>query len=177
MFAERLEAVLPQDVRIHRFREPDETNLAALTVKLATAMGILTLRHQHMAPTSVRDDRELFKFRVGRGKRGQLLVVLNESSAYDQWSEMGACTRPEVRVLYISSQHLTGSEIAADDPNMSSVLCNLGYDAVGYRVYLRAVSSSRLEIAVGPPGGRPDEDAPRFAVDLNSASCEAVNVD
>lgn len=177
VFAERLEAVLPRDVRIHRFREPDETNLAAPTVKLATAMGILTLRHQHMAPTSVRDDRELFKFRVGRGKRGQLLVVLNESSAYDQWSEMGACTRPEVRVLYISSQHLTGSEIAADDPNMSSVLCNLGYDAVGYRVYLRAVSSSRLEIAVGPPGGRPDEDAPRFAVDLNSASCEAVNVD
>ncbi|MBI4701642.1 MAG: hypothetical protein HY744_10880 [Deltaproteobacteria bacterium] len=53
-------------------------------------------------------------------------------------------------------------------------MCPLGYDAVGYRVYLRAVAGGRIEIAVGPPGGRPDEDGPSWLIDLASGAIEVV---
>jgi hypothetical protein len=174
VLAERLASVLPQGVRIHCFREPDETNIAAPTVKLATALGILTLRNQQMSPTSVSDDRSSFKFRVGRGKRGKMLVVLDASTVYDQWCELGACTRPEVSVLYLPTEASASIDIDIDASGVRSVLCNLGYDAVGYRVYLRAVSGSRVEVSVGPPGGRPDDDAPRFALDLVAGTCQRI---
>ena len=170
---ERLQAVLPQGVRIHRFREPDDTNLAAPTVKLATALGILTLRYQPMAPTAVSDDRATFKYLVGRNKRGKLLTVLDPDSGYDIWRELGACNRPEVTVLY--SDQTTNPQLPADHSSIRDVVCNLGYDAVGYRIYLRAVSGSRVEVSVGPRGGRPDEDAPSWGIDLISGAAEPLS--
>ncbi|MEM6789357.1 MAG: hypothetical protein AAF715_17685 [Myxococcota bacterium] len=166
---ERLEAVLPPQVRIHRFREPDATNVAAPTVKLATALGILALRYQPLARAEVTDDRVGFPFRVGRAKRGKLFSVLDESVGYDVWRELGACTRPDVTVLYTASVDAS-SELTADDPSIQSVTCGLGYDAVGYRVYLRATDDHHVEVSVGPPGGRPAEDAPRWTIDLASGT-------
>ena len=66
-------------------------------------------------------------------------------------------------------------ELSSDDPTITSVTCNLGYDAVGYRVYLRAVGGARVEVSVGPPGGRPDDDAPIWAVDLAGGSSEPMS--
>jgi hypothetical protein len=168
---ERLEAVLPSVVRVHKFREPDATNLGAPTVKLATALGILALRYQPLAPTAVQDDRSGFGYRVGRAKRGTLLTVLDEACGYDVWHELGPCTRPDVAVLYTSA-YSGDVAVPADDPAVRSVTCQLGYDAVGYRVYLRAVGATRVELAVGPPGGRPDEGGPSWLIDLASGTSE-----
>jgi hypothetical protein len=172
MFQEALEAALPKSVRIHRFREPDDTNLAAPTVKLATALGILALRYQPVAPTEVQDDRTSFHYRVGRNKRGKLHTVLDASTGYDVWRELGACTRPEVTLLYTTGD--ASAEMSADDPSVRSVTCTLGYDAVGYRVYTRAVGGDRVEVSVGPPGGRPDESAPLWAVDLSAGTAQPL---
>jgi hypothetical protein len=169
---ERLDAVLPQGVRVHKFREPDHTNLAAPTVKLATALGILALRYQPMAPASVSDERAAFKYRVGRARQGKLHAVLDSSAGYDVWREMGACTKPEITVLYAAGD---GPELNADDPNVQRVNLDLGYDAVGYRLYLRPVGGSRIELSIGPPGGRPDADAPCWGIDLAVGSVEAVS--
>ncbi|MBW2527204.1 MAG: hypothetical protein JRI23_23685 [Deltaproteobacteria bacterium] len=170
---ERLQAVLPQGVRLHRFKEPDHTNLAAPTVKLATALGILTLRYQQMGPTAVSDDRATFRWVVGRARRGALLSVLDSSVGYDIWRELGACTRPEVSVLYASAE--PGAEsLAADDPRVQRAACELGYDAVGYRVYVRAVGGTRVEVSFGPPGGRPDDDAACWEVDLEHGTARPV---
>ncbi len=171
---ERLEAVLPEGVRVHKFREPDHTNLSAPTVKLATALGMLTLRYQNMSPSAVSDDRTGFSFLVGRAKRGKLFTVLDPSAGYDVWRELGACTRPEVTVLYASADQ-GSTDMAADHPSIQRVVCSLGYDAVGYRVYMRAVGGSRVEVSVGPPGGRPDEDAPCWAVNLSDCTAEPMS--
>lgn len=172
-FQERLAAVLPQGVRIHKFREPDETNVAAPTVKLATSLGILSMRYHPVAPAEVNDDRASFNYRVGRAKRGKLLTVLDASVGYDVWREMGACTKPEVTVLYADVEG--GPDMDADDQRIVRVTCSLGYDAVGYRVYMRAVGGTRVEVSVGPPGGRPGDDAMIWAVDLASATAEPVS--
>jgi len=169
---ERLEAVLPSSVKVHKFREADHTNLSAPTVKIATALGILTLRQQHMGPTQVSDDRSSFKFRVGRAKRGVMFTVLDGSTGYDAWRELGACTRPDVTVLYTESTK--SGDLATEDPEIRRVVCSLGYDAVGYRVYMRAVAGARVEVSVGPPGGRPDEDAPLWELDLEAGTAAAV---
>lgn len=169
---ERLEAVLPAGVRLHRFREADD-NLVAPTVKLATALGILTLRHHHMGPSKVKDDRANFGYRVGRAKQGKLLAVIDSSTGYDAWRELGACTRPDVTVLY--TDVTKAGDVPTDDPSIRRVVCTLGYDAVGYRVYMRAVAGTRVEVSVGPPGGRPDEDAPMWGIDLEAGSAEPVS--
>jgi hypothetical protein len=170
---ERLDAVLPEGTRIHKFREPDETNVAAPTVKLATSLGILSMRHSPVAPAEVVDDRSSFNYRVGRAKRGKLLTVLDDTIGYDVWREMGACTKPDVTVLYAEKEG--GPDMDADDQRIVRVTCSLGYDAVGYRVYMRAVGGTRVEVSVGPPGGRPSEDAAIWAVDLASATAEPVS--
>lgn len=169
---ERLEAVLPEGVRIHRFREPDATNVAAPTVKLATGLGILALRYQPLARAEVSDDRAGFKYRVGRAKRGKLYSVIDETVGYDVWRELGACTRPEVTVIYTANE---GEEMKADDPSIQSVTCGLGYDAVGYRIYLRATDDNHVEVSVGPPGGRPDDDAPCWSIDLTVGSAQPLS--
>jgi len=164
---ERLQAVLPQGVRVHRFKEPDETNLAAPTVKLASALGILTLRYEQMAPTAVCDQRTAFSYVVGRSRRGKLLPVIDATVGYDVWRELGPCTKPDTSVLYAEvGAAAAGMEVDETDPRVRVVQCMLGYDAVGYRVYVRAVHGTRLEVSFGPPGGRPDEDAPVWGIDL-----------
>ncbi len=165
LLQERLEAILPQGVRSHKFREPDETNLSAPTVKLATALGILTLRYQPLAPSAVSDDRAGFGWRIGRSKQGKLLTVLDESCGYDAWRELGACTRPEVTVLYVPV-HEARDDMSVDEPQVRRITCDVGYDAVGYRIYLRAVGLAHVELSIGPPGGRPDDDAPTWGLEL-----------
>ncbi len=170
---ERLNAILPNGVHIHRFREPDETNLAAPTVKLSTALGILALRFQPLAPAAVSDDRDKFSYWVGRAKRGGFYRVLDGDVGYDVWRELGPCTRPDVPVLFLPAN----SGIAdppADHPAIRRVVCQLGYDAVGYRVYVRATSPQRLEVSSGPPGGRPDEDGVCWEVSLEACRAQAV---
>lgn len=172
LFQEGLEAALPKGVRIHKFREPDSTNMAAPTVKLAPALGILALRFQPVAPSAVHDNRTAFHYRVGRAKRGKLHAVLDGSTGFDVWRELGACTRPEVTVLYTSAD--ASPDMSADDPAVQSVTCTLGYDAVGYRIYMRAVGGSRVELSVGPPGGRPGEDAPHWSLDLAAGTAQVL---
>jgi hypothetical protein len=170
---ERLEAALPKEARLHKFREPDDTNLSRPTVKLATAFGILVQRFSPLAQAEVVDDRAGFAYRVGRAKRGKLLTVIDGDVGFDVWREMGACTRPEVTVLYTAADG--GADIDSEDPAVTTVTCNLGYDAVGYRVYLRAVGGNRVEVSVGPPGGRPDDEAQTWSIDLASASAEPMS--
>lgn len=171
---ERLQAVLPQGVRIHKYKEPDETNLAAPTVKLSVALGILTLRYEQMAPTAVCDQRSSFEYVVGRARRGKLFGVIDATVGYDVWRELGACTRPEVTVLHAKVGAPPAAELDETDARVVSTVCTLGYDAVGYRVYVRAVSSTRLEVSFGPPGGRPDEDAPVWGIDLAHGTAQPL---
>jgi hypothetical protein len=173
LFQQGLEAAMPKGVRFHKFREPGETNMAAPTVKLATALGILALRFQPVVPTAVHDRRTGFGYRVGRAKRGKLHAVIDATTGYDVWQELGACTRPEITVLYTASD--AAPDVSADDPAVRSLSCTLGYDAVGYRIYMRAVSANRVEISVGPPGGRPSDNAPHWALDLASATVQPLS--
>jgi len=169
---ERLEAAFPAGTQVHKFREPDDTNLARPTVKLATALGMLQCRYHPLAPSEVSDDRAHFSYRVGRAKRGKLHAVLDDTTGYDVWRELGACTRPQVTLLYAG---VGPAELAADDPGITRVDCELGYDAVGYRIYLRAVSGSCVEVSFGPPGGRPGSDAVSWTVDLAAATAEPLS--
>jgi hypothetical protein len=173
-FQERIEAILPPGVRVHKFREPDETNLAAPTVKLATALGILALRYQPLAPTAVSDDRDAFSWLIGRAKQGKFLTVLDHSGGYDAWRELGPCTRPEVTVLYVPL-NAARDDMSGDDPVVRKIICNVGYDAVGYRIYLRAVGLQHVELSIGPPGGRPDDDAPTWGLELSQGSVVPVS--
>jgi hypothetical protein len=165
-FQEKFEAALPPGVKVHKFREPDETNLKAPTVKLATAHGILALRYQPLQPTSVKDERTAFGWRVGRNKQGKLLAALDETTGYDVWRELGPCTRAEVQVLYAPVDPSL-VEMPADAPGVRSLTCDVGYDAVGYRLYVRAVGLSHVELSLGPPGGRPDDAAPTWGLELS----------
>lgn len=99
--------------------------------------------------------------------------MLDETTGYDVWREMGACTKPDVTVLYADKEG--GPDMNADDQRIVRVTCSLGYDAVGYRVYMRAVGGTRVEVSVGPPGGRPSDDAAIWAVDLASATATQVS--
>jgi hypothetical protein len=171
---DRIQAVLPQGVRVHRFKEPDETNLAAPTVKLSVALGILTLRYEQMAPTAVSDQRSTFRYVVGRSRRGKILSVIDSRVGYDVWRELGACTRPEVTVLYADVGEAPSQELEETDPRIRNVVCTLGYDAVGYRIYVRALAGTKLEVSFGPPGGRPDEDAPVWGIDLAHGTAQPV---
>jgi hypothetical protein len=162
---ERIEAALPPAVRVHKFREPDGTNIDAPTVKLATAHGILALRYHPLQPATVKDDRAAFGWRVGRVKQGKLIAALDESSGYDAWRELGPCTRSEVQVAYVAREH-AHPEMAGDDPAVRTVNCDVGFDAVGYRIYVRPVGLSHVELSIGPPGGRPDDAAATWGLEL-----------
>ena len=163
---EMLTKALPSNVRIHKFREPDRTNLSAPTVKTAVAMGALAMRHDRIGVTRRSEQRDAFRYRVGRPRHGQLADVLDPSLEYDAWREMQRATKPTVDVLFMRADY--DGEVAADDPRVMRVECDLGPDAVGRSVYLRAVGTHRVEIATGSPGEEPQSGEPRMAIDLQT---------
>jgi hypothetical protein len=163
---------LPSQVRVHRYREPDRTNLTAPTVKTATVLGALALRFEKIGVTARTEKRDAFRYRVGRARHGQLADVLDPSVDYDAWREMGPCTKPLVDVLFMKADD--DGEVAADDPRVMRVECDLGPDAVGKRVYLRAVGTHRVEVTVGPPGEEPDGTEPKCAVELSTGMTFAL---
>ncbi|NUQ79243.1 MAG: hypothetical protein HUU21_37515, partial [Polyangiaceae bacterium] len=118
------------------------------------------------------EKRDAFKFRVGRNRHGQLADALDPSVDYDTWREMGACTKPDVEVLFMPAED--DGEVAADDPRVKRVTCSFGTSAVGRRVYVRAIAPSRVEVSVGPPGGEPEKSALRWGVDLTAAKAEPL---
>ena len=157
---------LPANVRVHKFREPDRSNLSAPTVKTTTALGALSLRLDRIGVTRRAEKRDAFRYRVGRARHGQLADVLEPSVEYDSWREVGACTKPIVDVLFMRADY--DGEVAADDPRVMRVECDLGPDAVGRRLFFRAVGTHRIEVSVGMPGEEPTPDAPRYAVELQT---------
>lgn len=163
-----LEKALPGHVRVHRFREPDRTNLNAPTVKTATVLGVLQRKYDPVAAVLRAEQRDAFRFRVGRARHGQLMDTLDPSVEYDEWREMGACSKPDVEVRYMSAED--DGEVAADDPRVRRAVCNLGMDAIGKRVYLRAVNTTHVEVAVGPPDHEPDDTVTSWFVDLTTGA-------
>jgi hypothetical protein len=172
LFGEELARALPANVQIHRFKEPDKTNLAAPTVKTSTVLGVLGMKFDRIGATLRSESRDTFRYRVGRNRHGQLADALDPSAEYDSWREMGACSKPDVEVLFMPA--VDDGEIAADDPRVMRATCSLGAAAVGKRLYLRAVAAARVEVSIGPPGGEPEPDAPRWAVDLTTGSAQQV---
>lgn len=156
----------PANVRVHKFREPDRTNLAAPTVKTACAVGILAMRYDKIGALPRLESRDAFRYRVGRARHGQLVDVLDPSIEYDAWRDLGACTRPVVEVLFMRADD--DGEVAADDPRVMRAGCDLGVEAVGQRLFMRAVSENRVEVAVAPPGDEPDGSTSKWAVDLTT---------
>jgi len=157
----------PPNVRVHKFREPDKTNLAAPTVKTACAIGILSMRYDKIGALPRIESRDAFRYRVGRARHGQLVDVLDPSVEYDAWRDLGACTKPVVEVLFMRADD--DGEVAADDPRVMRVGCDLGIEAVGQRLFMRAVSEFRVEVAVAPPGEEPDSSTTnKWAVDLTT---------
>jgi hypothetical protein len=170
--AAEMEAQLPQGVKIHRFKEPDGANLAAPTVKTACALGVLAMRFDKVSAGLRAEKRDAFRFRVGRSRHGQLADVLDPSVDYDTWREMGACTKPDVEVLFMPAED--DGEVSADDPRVRRAVCSFGVSSVGRRVYVRAVAPARVEVAVGPPGGEPEKSSLKWAVDLNAGKAEQL---
>src|SRR5262249_2057322 len=70
-FADKLARELPANVQIHRFKEPDRTNLAAPTVKTATVLGLLSTRFDKVGLAQRTEQRDAFRYRVGRARHGQ----------------------------------------------------------------------------------------------------------
>ena len=169
---ERLTHQLPPSVKVHRFIEPDKTNLAAPTVKLACALGVLGMRFDKIGSTPRVEKRDAFRHRVGRGRHGQFMDVIDPTVDYDEWREMGACTKPDVDVLFMAATE--SGDVAADDPQVMRAVCSLGVDAVGKRIYVRAVAPARVEVSVGAPGGQPDKGAPCWTVDLKTSLAVAA---
>ncbi|MRG90510.1 hypothetical protein [Polyangium spumosum] len=161
---DKLTATLPKNVKIHRFIEPDRLNLGAPTVKTACALGALAMKFERIGANVRAEKRDAFKYRVGRNRHGQLADVLDPAVEYDVWREVGACTKPNVEVLYMRAED--DGEVAADDPRVEVSICKLGATAVGQRIYMRAVGPIRVEVSVGPPGGEPAAGAPVWWIDL-----------
>lgn len=157
---------LPANVRVHKFREPDRSNLGAPTVKTAVALGALSLRLDRIGVTRRTEKRDAFRYRVGRARHGQLADVLDPAVEYDHWREVGACTRPQVDVLFMRADY--DGEVAADDPRVMRVECDLGPDAVGRRLFFRAVGTHRIEVSVANVGEEPQPESPKYAVELQT---------
>lgn len=171
-FADAVQKLLPPNVQVHRFKEPDKSNLAAPTVKTATALGILAMRFEKIGAALRAEKRDAFKYRVGRARHGQLADVLDPSVDYDLWREVGAATKPEVEVLYMAAE--SDGEVAADDPRVKKAVCALGASIVGKRLYMRAVGAAKVEVSAGPPGGDPEKGAPVWSVDLATGAAAPV---
>ncbi len=171
-FGDELVKALPSKVTVHRYKEPDKTNLITPTVKTSCVLGVLGLKYDRIVAFQRAEKRDAFRYRVGRNRHGQLTDVLDPTVEYDTWREMGACTKPDVEVLYMQSAD--DGEVAADDPRVARTTCSLGSAAVGQRLYLRAVQPTRVELAAGPPGGEPQKGAHVWAIDLKTGRAEKI---
>ena len=159
-------------MHVHRFREPDNTNMGAPTVKTATVLGTLMMRWDRIGAVLRSEQRETFRYRVGRHRHGQLTDVLDPSIEYDTWRELGPCLKPDVDVLFMVAQD--DGDVAADDPRVRRATCSLGAGAVGQRTYLRAVGPSRVEVSVGAPSAEPERGAPCWAIDLATGAAHPL---
>ncbi len=164
---------LPKGIKLHRFLEPGRENLAAPTVRTATALGTLGTRFDRVATKPRTEARGPFQYRVGRARHGELAEILGPADDYDLWREMGACTKPEVELLYLAATD--DDAVAVDDPRVQRALCSLGAGAVGKRVYLRAAGPATVDVAAGAPGGEPDFGSPIVRVDLVSGTTRAAS--
>jgi hypothetical protein len=171
-FGDELSRQLPSKVQIHRFKEPEKNNLITPTVKTSCVLGVLGLRYDRIGALQRAEKRDAFRYRVGRNRHGQLTDVLDPTVEYDAWREMGACTKPDVEVLFMDA--VDDGEVAADDPRVRRAVCSLGSQAVGQRLYMRAVGPSRAELAAGPPGGEPQKGAPVWGIDLKAGTAEKI---
>lgn len=159
---EAVQKALPSQVRVHRYREPDKTNLHAPTVKTATVLGALALQFDRVKATVRFETRDAFRYRVGRARHGQLIETLDPSVEYDEWRDMGACTKPEIDVLFMVAED--DGEVAADDPRVRVSSCRVGEGAVGLRVFIRALGPQTVEVGVGSDA--PDPAVPTWLVNL-----------
>jgi hypothetical protein len=141
-------------------------------VKTACALGVLATKFDRVGAGLRSEKRDAFKFRVGRNRHGQLADALDPSVDYDTWREMGACTKPDVDILFMPAED--DGEVAADDPRVKRATCSFGTSAVGRRGYVRAVGPARVEVSVGPPGGEPEKTAVKWTVDLVAAKAEPL---
>lgn len=171
-FGDELTRQLPGKVQVHRFKEPERNNLITPTVKTSCVLGVLGLKYDKIGALQRAEKRDAFRYRVGRNRHGQLTDVLDPTVEYDIWREMGACTKPDVEVLFMDA--VDDGEVAADDPRVRKVSCALGPSAVGQRLYMRAVGPAKVELAAGPPGGEPQKGAPVWGVDLKGGAAEKV---
>jgi hypothetical protein len=169
---DKLAKALPAQVKLHRFQEPGKGNMAAPTVKTSAALGVLAMRLDRVGARRRSEDRDVFRYRVGRGRHGQLIDALDPTTEYDAWRELGPCAKPDVEVLYMEA--VDDPEVAADDPRVMRASARLGADAVGHRVFVRAVGPARVEVTFGPAGSDPGEDTPRWSIDLLAAVSERV---
>jgi hypothetical protein len=126
----------------------------------------LALRLDKIGVTKRTEQRDAFRYRVGRARHGQLADVIDPSVEYDEWREMGPCLRPTVDVLFMRADY--DGEVAADDPRVMRVECELGPESVGQRVFLRCVGTHRVEVGIGSYGSPPDADSKRVAVELQT---------
>jgi hypothetical protein len=131
---------------------------------------VLGLRFDRIGAVRRAEKRDAFRYRVGRNRHGQLSDAVDPTVEYDEWREMGACTKPEVEVLYMLAAD--DGDVAADDPRVSKARCSLGPSSVGQRLYMRAVGPAKVEVAVGPPGGEPQKGTPVWTVDLKTGGVE-----
>lgn len=171
-FAEKLSKELPSNVQIHRFKEPDRTNLSAATVKTATALGVLSTKYDKVGLMQRTEQRDSFRYRVGKARHGQFMDVLGPTTGYDEWREMGACTKTDVEVLFMIADD--DGDVAADDPRVMRAQASIDAAAVGKRLWLRAVGPRRVELSFAPMGDEPAKNAPRWAFDLLAAVAERV---
>ncbi|WP_050432816.1 hypothetical protein [Chondromyces crocatus] len=173
LFLELLEETLPQGVHIHKFKEPDKVNVTAPTAKTSTALGVLTLKFDRLGAMLRAEKRENFRYRVGRARHGQLYDVLDPQSDYDEWRDLGNCTKPDVDILFLAAED--DGEVAADDPRVSRAACSLGPSAIGQRLYLRAVGPTRVELSVSAPGDEPQKGAPCWAIELKTSVVDRIS--
>ncbi|APR78034.1 Hypothetical protein A7982_03381 [Minicystis rosea] len=171
-FGDELVRQLPSKVQVHRFKEPEKNNLITPTVKTSCVLGVLGLKHDRIGALQRAEKRDAFRYRVGRNRHGQLSDVLDPTVEYDTWREMGACTKPDVEVLFMEA--VDDGEVAADDPRVRRATAGLGQSAVGLRLYMRAVGPAKAELAAGPPGGEPQKGAPVWAIDLRGGVAEKI---
>ena len=171
-FGDELVRQLPAKVQVHRFKEPERNNLITPTVKTSCVLGVLGLKYDRIGAVQRAEKRDAFRFRVGRNRHGQLTDVLDPTVEYDIWREMGACTKPDVEVLFMSAED--DGEVAADDPRVRRATSSLGHGAVGQRLYMRATGPAKVELAAGPPGGEPQKGAAVWGIDLNSGVAEKM---